>query len=136
MMRTGKHPIFGTGLAGFKHDVAPFKDLSGYHEDLIYPHNIFLDFWTETGILGLVAFTWLVLDYARHAWATVRRKSELRPYYIALTAAAIVIITHGLIDVPFFKNDLAFLTMAIVGMQVAAMRQDAGEAWPEPPARA
>lgn len=125
MMRTGRHPIFGTGLSGFKHDIRPFKAAAGYNEDLIYPHNVFLDFYTETGLLGLVAFTWLVVEWARRTYRTLRAQSLMRPYYLGLAAASVTILVHGLLDVPFFKNDLAFLTLALVGMQVAAMRFDA-----------
>jgi O-antigen ligase len=124
MMKTGLHPIFGTGLSGFKHDIAPFRSATGYHEDLIYPHNVYLDFYTETGLLGLAAFTWLTVAWVRQTFQTLRLQTQLRPYYIALAAAGVTIFVHGMLDVPFFKNDLAFLTLAIVGMQVAAWRQD------------
>ena len=125
MMRTGRHPLLGTGLSGFKKDLAPYKSLQGYNENLIYPHNIFLNFYTETGLLGLAAFIWLSVDWVRHTWRSLSLNSDLRPYYLGLAAASICILVHGFIDVPYFKNDLAFLTMALVGLQVAALRQDA-----------
>jgi hypothetical protein len=31
-----------------------------------------------------------------------------------------------MLDVPFFKNDLAFLTLALVGIQAALIRQQGG----------
>jgi putative inorganic carbon (HCO3(-)) transporter len=124
MMVHGRHPIFGTGLSGFKHDIAPYKDVSGYHEDLIYPHNLFLDFYTETGLLGLIAFCWLVFEWVRRTAVSVAAESIRRPYHLGLAAAGITILVHGLLDVPFFKNDLAWLTFALLGMQAAAMRQD------------
>ncbi|MEP7106304.1 MAG: O-antigen ligase family protein, partial [Chloroflexota bacterium] len=52
-------PLFGGGLAGFKQSIEPYRDPS-YHEDLIYPHNLVLNLWTETGLLGLAAFVWLL----------------------------------------------------------------------------
>jgi O-antigen ligase len=124
MMRTGRHPLFGTGLSGFKHDVAPFKDVSGYVEDLIYPHNIVLNFWTETGLLGVAAVIWIGIEWARRTMQALSTPSPRRAYYLGVAAAGITILVHGLIDVPFFKNDLAFLTMALIGVQVAALRQD------------
>ena len=121
-----RHAIFGTGLSGFKHDIQPYKGFAGYTEDLIYPHNIFLNFWTETGLLGLAAFTWLAVDWVRRTWKTLSDRGPLRPYYLAVAAASIAIFVHGLIDVPFFKNDLALLTLSLIAIQVAATRQDAG----------
>ncbi|MFN2465398.1 MAG: O-antigen ligase family protein [Candidatus Dormibacteria bacterium] len=124
MMRTGRRPISGTGLSGFKAAITPFKDLSGYREDHIYGHNLFLDFWTETGLLGLIAFTWLTVDAVRRTWVALRARTERHAYHAAFAAAGVVILVHGLIDNPFFKNDLAWLTMALLGLSAAALRQD------------
>ena len=132
MQMDPKNAILGTGLSGFKEGIKPYKDFAGYSEDLIYPHDIFLNFWTETGLLGLVAFAWLAVDWTRRTWRTLRFRGALRPYYLAVAAASITILVHGLIDVPFFKNDLAFLTLSLVGIQVAAMRQQARGVGPPP----
>ncbi|HEV3231871.1 MAG TPA: O-antigen ligase family protein [Candidatus Dormibacteraeota bacterium] len=134
MMAHGLHPVLGTGLSGFKAAMAAVKESTPYREDLIYPHNLYLDFWTETGLLGLAAFVWLSVEWVRRTVATVRAATDLRPYYLGLAAASVTILVHGLLDVPFFKNDLAFLTFALVGMQVAAMRRD-GLAGPPPTGR-
>ncbi|MFY9614330.1 MAG: O-antigen ligase family protein [Candidatus Dormiibacterota bacterium] len=123
-----RHAIFGTGLSGFKHDIEPYKAFAGYSENLIYPHNIFLNFWTETGILGLGAFCWLAVQWVRTTWQTVKVRGRLRPYYLAVAAASITFLVHGLLDVPFFKNDLALLTLSVIAIQVAALRQDGGAA--------
>ncbi len=131
MQSNPRHAIFGTGLSGFKADIQPYKGFAGYTEDLIYPHNIFLNFWTETGLLGLVAFTWLAVDWTRRTWRTLSTTGALRPYYLAVAAASIAIFVHGLIDVPFFKNDLALLTLSVIAIQVAALRQ--GQGGVEPP---
>jgi hypothetical protein len=44
-------------------------------------------------------------------------------YFIGLAAASVTILVHGMLDVPFFKNDLAFLSLALIGTQAALMRQ-------------
>ena len=124
MLRHVRQGIFGSGLSGFKQGITPYKDVSNYHEDLIYPHNIFLNFWTETGLLGLVAITWLILDWALRTYRTMQLQTIYRPYYLGLAAASVTIFVHGMLDVPYFKNDLAFMTMAFIGLQVAAMRAD------------
>jgi len=118
-----RHILFGTGLSGFKHDILPYKEFSGYSENLIYPHNILLNFWTETGLLGLAAFLWLAVEFARQGWSRVRPDTPQRVYFIGLAAAGVTIVVHGLLDVPFFKNDLSFLTLALVGTQAALIRQ-------------
>jgi len=125
MQANPRHLLFGTGLSGFKHDIQPYKHFAGYTEDLIYPHNIFLNFWTETGLLGLAAFTWLAVAWTRNCWSRLRRPGPQRVFYIGLAAASVTILVHGMLDVPVFKNDLAFLTLALVGMQAALIRQEA-----------
>ena len=126
MMLHGRHPLTGTGLSGFKHDIQPYRAFAGYTENLIYPHNIFLNFWTETGLLGLAAVTWSMVVWVRLAAGGLRRGGPRLVYHLGIAAAGIVILVHGMLDVPFFKNDLAWLTMALIGIQVAALRQDLG----------
>lgn len=128
MLTSGRHIVTGAGLSGFKHEIARFKAVGGYGVDQMYPHNIFLNFWSETGLLGLVAFIWLAVSWSRETASALRRRSALHAYYLGLAAASITILVHGLFDVPFFKDDLAFLTVALLGVQVAALRQEDGEA--------
>ncbi|MFN2463709.1 MAG: O-antigen ligase family protein [Candidatus Dormibacteria bacterium] len=128
MMKSGAHPLTGTGLSGFRAALAPYKDVSAYREDHIYGHNLFLDFWTETGLLGLIAFVWLVADAVRRTWTALRAHTALHAYHAAFAAAGVVILVHGMIDNPFFKNDLSWMTFALLGMHAAALRQDRARA--------
>ncbi|HEY8740770.1 MAG TPA: O-antigen ligase family protein [Candidatus Dormibacteraeota bacterium] len=124
MMTHGLHPLLGAGLSGFKQAIAPYKDISGYNEDLIYPHNSLLTFWAETGLLGLLAFVWLIVDASRRSWVALRARTPMHVYHAAFAAAAVTIVVHGMLDVPFFKNDLAWMTLALLGMHAAALRHD------------
>ncbi|GAC1331574.1 MAG: hypothetical protein NVSMB17_09760 [Candidatus Dormibacteria bacterium] len=124
MMSKGLHPITGHGLGGFHQAIAPYKSIGGYGEDLPYAHNGFLTFWTETGLLGLVAFCWLIVAAARHSVAAIRAHSPQFAYHVAFASAAVVILVHGQFDVPYFKNDLSWMTLALLGMHAAALRID------------
>src|SRR4029077_1793108 len=55
-----EHPIFGAGLSGFADRIGPFWN-ADHPERFIDPHNIVLNFWVETGILGLIAFGWILV---------------------------------------------------------------------------
>jgi len=126
-------PIFGGGLSGFHEAIAPYKQPGGYSEQLLYPHNSFLTFWTETGLLGLVAFVWLLVDVVRRCYLAIRSHTPQHAYHVAFAAAWATILVHGQLDVPILKNDLAWLTMALLGMHAAALRLDAlGAARPVP----
>ncbi len=118
-----KNFIFGAGIAGFGQIQEQFRDPLKM-EALIYPHNIFLNFWLEIGLLGLVAFIWLVIKFFKKGFQEYQSQkcsnaaSPLAEYWLKLgiMAAMITIIIHGLVDVPYFKNDLAVLFWVIIGL--------------------
>ncbi len=66
-----------------------------------HPHNVFLAFWLNAGILGLLAFLGILI------------LAHLRLTYPIIALWAIVI--HGLFDTPFWKNDLAMIFWLVVG---------------------
>ena len=97
------HPLFGAGLNGFKTVVAPYHHAQGV-EIFQYPHNFFLATWSELGLLGIIGFGCLLVWFFRRIYI-LRSKF----YVICLGAAMIAILVHGLVDVPYFKNDLAMM---------------------------
>jgi len=117
------HPIFGSGLSGFKQTIDAYR--SGvYREDLIYPHNIVLNFWTETGLLGLAAFAWLFVQVLRVAWIGWRKgAAEWRPLQLGILLALVGILVHGLVDVPYLKNDLSLEFWVLLALTWAGSRQ-------------
>jgi O-antigen ligase len=98
-------PIFGAGLGGFPAVYDLFR-LPSHVELLLYPHNELLNFWVELGIAGA---TWIVVMVA---WclARIAKLRRVAPA-IALPLLGIIVayIVYGLVDVPYFKNDLAVL---------------------------
>lgn len=95
-------------------------------EIYMYPHNIVLNFWTELGILGILIFVWIIEKYFMIGfrnypnWA--ERKIAVEGEYehsflvLGLICAMFVIIIHGLVDVPYFKNDLSVMFWLLVAM--------------------
>jgi O-antigen ligase len=115
-----KHHIpFGAGLSGFATALAPYWN--PYHPDrFIYPHNFVLTFWSETGLLGLAAFVWIVLTGLLEGWKGWR-SADLgwRPIHLGVVLALVAVLLHGLVDVPYFKNDLALEFWAILALASA-----------------
>ncbi len=104
------HALFGTGLSGYPTALAP------YHQDtwieiFQYPHNIFLNIWVELGLLGLVAFVLLAITVLRNF---LQNRND--PTTIIAFTALLEMLIHGLVDVPYFKNDLAVLTWALLAI--------------------
>ncbi len=92
-------------------------------EIYLYPHNIFLNFWTELGLLGALLFSWIV---GKHLFITFLLSKRLRAIknndryiVLGLLAAMVAILIHGLVDVPYFKNDLAMMFWLIIALNAA-----------------
>ncbi len=140
--------ITGAGLANYQTTVAPFHqegiffnqdNLPNFDEQLrasaelrakywqpveiyLYPHNIFLNFWSELGLLGALVFSWLIIKYLFIALKLTinhdREKKSDKYLTLGLLSAMVVIVIHGLVDVPYFKNDLAvmfWILLALLG---------------------
>lgn len=91
-------------------------------EVYMYPHNIFLNFWSELGLFGLLLFIFILVKFIYIALRLIiiysRENKKERYLIIGLLGAMIVFIVHGLVDVPYFKNDLSamfFILLALLG---------------------
>lgn len=103
------HPMFGAGLGGYPTVFKPYHKAT-YIEIFQYPHNILLNLWSETGVLGIIVFGWIV-------W-TWFRLGRHRGFYAIAPLLAILI--HGLVDVPYFKNDLAMVFWMVIFLTTIA----------------
>jgi putative inorganic carbon (HCO3(-)) transporter len=114
-------PFFGAGLAGYQtimekyHQFFFSKELPITLEIHPYPHNIFLSIWSELGLLGLLVFLWILIKFFKQGFKLKIGNWKLK---IAIMASMVAIIVHGLVDTPYFKNDLSVLFWLIVGMSI------------------
>src|SRR6185436_15836198 len=100
IQQIGQHPILGLGLGGF----------ARLGLGVNYPHNIFLNFWVELGILGLISFLWIMfLSFQQH-------KNKANVFTLAAIVYLVIFLIHGLVDAPYFKNDLALLFWFVVSL--------------------
>jgi putative inorganic carbon (hco3(-)) transporter len=117
------HPVFGAGLNAYQSTMAPYRAASAYPFPEPYPHNIALTAWTEVGLLGLVAFMYLLVALAVRPWMALKRSSGLyRPLLWGLGSAFVMIFVHGLVDSPYWKNDLSVEFWVLAAMEVVAIR--------------
>lgn len=98
-------PLFGAGLSGFESAILPYHDATQF-EIFAYPHNIVLNVWSELGLLGLIGLVGLIGIGLRQLG-----RNRTDTLTLAAGAALLTMLIHGLVDVPFFKNDLAILTV-------------------------
>jgi len=103
-----ERPIFGAGLSGFPERIVPFFTHLHTQANFIDPHNIILNFWVETGLLGLLAMAWIIGVGFAVNWTGWRRgPASWRPYHLGVVLALVAVLVHGMVDVPYFKNDLS-----------------------------
>jgi O-antigen ligase len=107
------NPLFGTGVGGFSQ--AYGGSSTCYAETHLYPHNIFLNFWTELGFLGMLTFIYILYKILLSL-----NKVADGVLALGLAAAFVYMIAHGLVDVPYFKNDLAAQFWVLAAFAIAA----------------
>lgn len=107
------HPFFGAGLAGYPTKLIPYHTHT-YIEIFQDPHNIILNIYVELGILGVVWFVCISILYGKEFLE--RKPYRHEPVLFATYIALFHMILHGLVDVPFFKNDLALLTAILLAL--------------------
>jgi O-antigen ligase len=103
MLKTS--PILGKGLYGFRtlYDKFNTDQLTPAYD---YPHNVVLNFWVETGLLGLITFL-LICAWAFIGGLRNKGSPDRGPYQLGLALFIVALLVHGLIDVPYFLNVLA-----------------------------
>jgi hypothetical protein len=142
MMLNGKTEILGAGLGNYQQAVAPYHQPGFFYDDgtdpnfhqhtiesaavraatwqpveiYLYPHDIILNFWSELGLAGLILFIWIIIKFSVFNFKFSIKENKYKYLHLGLLAAMIVIVVHGLVDVPYFKNDLSALFWIIVAM--------------------
>jgi O-antigen ligase len=124
-----EHPIFGAGLDSYQTTMAPYRLADTNLVPEPYPHNIILTSWTELGLLGLAAFLYLLISLTVRPWRALARASGLyRPLLWGLGAGFVMIAVHGLVDSPYWQNDLSVEFWLLAALEVVAIRSLAGPA--------
>lgn len=103
-------PFLGQGLMGFANNWTRLNtdpNLDSHN----FPHNIFLNFWLETGLLGLLSFVGIV---AFGIWRGFKNRANAIGFGVALFLIALL--AQGQIDNPYFKNDLALVFWVVISL--------------------
>lgn len=101
------NPLFGNGLYGFRTTL----EQSNFPGEVInYPHNIILNFWVEMGLFGLLGFA-LIFYFAAQQY-----KKHPTTLKFAAGMFLITLVIHGLVDIPYLKNDLAVMFWFVVSL--------------------
>ena len=116
-----ENPFIGVGLGRFQtvyEERAPeILGLTPYEKTMLHPHNLLLSTWMNSGLIGVIALSWLIVA----VFWTLRSKKltyENRRFFAAVLAMFVVVCLHGVVDQQFWKNDLALLWWLLVGLVI------------------
>ncbi|MBD3360820.1 hypothetical protein GF366_03395 [Candidatus Peregrinibacteria bacterium] len=117
LLEKPKNLFFGVGYGQFEyHYIQNVDNILGREPldyNVIQPHNIFLLFIFHYGILGLAFITFCI-------YKTIRKITKLKHKKLKIEQISLFILLyffiHGLIDTPFYKNDLMILLIIFLEM--------------------
>lgn len=100
------------------------RDILGhdpYEWNMLHPHNLFIAMWLNMGLLGLIAFVWILYLAVKRVWPVIggfayREIEHGAKIRVVGMIMLIEILVHGLLDTPFFKNDLALLFWLVIAI--------------------
>lgn len=127
----GDHPMMGIGFARFLPLYSPLYSPHPYwipvyqgaatpaavEPNISHAHNILLDFWLNTGLLGLLSYVWLMGQLVRLALQRSRllrglgtREARLAwAVLVGSCLASLALMLHGLVDETYFTQELTML---------------------------
>lgn len=141
MMKQRNRWFWGTGLSYYKESVEPYhqegiffnrdrdsdfrrkivmfdeeyKSKYWYPVEIyMYPHNLLLNFWTELGLFGMLLFSWIIIKFFTIGIKLINKENKY--LVLGIVLAMLTIIIHGIVDVPYFKNDLAVMFWVMITM--------------------
>jgi len=112
-------PLIGIGPGMFqKYYLAYQPRFEPYPEWVApQPHNLFLAFWLQTGLIGLIGFFWLlVVFFKKTREYLLVEKKEVRFLGLILAGVIIYFLVHGLVDTTYWKNDLSVIFWLVIAI--------------------
>ena len=118
-----QQPLTGVGLYQFQpqyQKALPVITDRPLEQDVPFAHNFYLSVWTNLGLLGLVSFIILFSLLTKIAY----------PPLLAFLAA---FLAHGILDTPYFLNDLSVIFWVVIFCSLSwyLHRQQTGKEQPE-----
>jgi len=115
------NPVFGVGLGNYHY---LFRGV--WPE--IYPHDMWLTFWVETGFFGVLAFAVIIFGLLWRGWRAWPQTSGF--YRVALwgmLGGLVLWLVHGLVDSPYWKNDMSAEFWLLAAVEFGVLRVLAGQ---------
>lgn len=102
------YPFIGIGPGTFQDYFPPYPSWG-----VPQPHNIYLAFLLQTGLIGFIGFIWVLGWFFKSLSKDLNHNLRL-----LLIMLMIYILIHGLVDTTYWKNDLSVFFWLIIGLMV------------------
>jgi putative inorganic carbon (HCO3(-)) transporter len=94
------NPLLGVGANNFGAVMNDYAGSEFRHEWIYTVHNQFLLVCAETGIIGLVAYLWVLLSVIRNGWRLWKVGDEMfSPLALSMIAAVCGLMSHMFVDI-------------------------------------
>src|SRR5579859_2278195 len=129
-------PVMGAGFGNLRPLMGGLVGLpEGWMGDA---HNLYLELLAESGLVGFIAFAFLIVSALRAARRCMRQSRDefMRLTGIAAFAAICGVLVHGTVDYLFHTTPqvavLFFLLLGILGAQTLGSEAGASQTWAKP----
>ena len=118
-----ENPIFGTGINTYS-KVGREYEREGKIEWGGYPHNCYLQMWAELGILGLLAFFWILYRIFSSSINVLRQCGDKKMFNLLLGVLAgfLGFLVHSFFDTNFYAGKIAVLMWIMIGIIMVLQR--------------
>ena len=115
------HPVLGIGYGRgrLKESLREtYKGTINETNPIWHAHNVYIELFAETGLLGLGAFLWLLSDsiYRTLQKAFHEQEPAMRIIHCAVLAALVAFMVAGLGDVPFYHHETRIYFFSLLAL--------------------
>lgn len=101
-------PLIGQGVGSFGHF---YNGVDGKD----YAHNIFLEFLSETGLLGFLLF-FVFISYTFFVFLIYRRKHKINEYQLAIVVVSVYLLINANVSGDINTNKILFSALALMSL--------------------
>jgi len=112
---TNNNWLWGVGLGNYQNYFTNFTKGWVNYDEYISPnaltaHNVYLQTWFNLGIIGLIAFIWIIYKYFK--------KIDKSLIYLPLLLTMVCLLLYGLVDTIYWKNDLSIFFWLLLALPI------------------
>jgi len=117
------HWLVGIGPGSFQQAYLEYQEyFPPYLEWAVpQPHNLFLAFWLQAGLLGFMGFISILVWFFKKTIICFKNNQKIAILLLAIMSYFLI---HGMIDTTYWRNDLSVVFWLIIGLMSIISHQD------------